>query len=407
MNLDKKIIGLDFLRFSMAILMVIFHTQSFIDNNILNYLAFNGFYATSIFFLLSGFILTHVYQNKIKSNLFSQRTFLIRRFSALYPIHIFTMAIALSTLIGLLFLKIQMAPLEINNQTLPRHSSKEIFFFGISDIFQYMVQSLFLLHAWDYRLTLLNGASWSVSALLFFYIFFGYFAKLILKTDKIFLWLMITWLLYLLPPLYFTVTQNFSNEALGLLHRNPLFRLPEFVIGIIFYKIVTSHPLFFYKYKVPFLLIGFFGFIFVGYLVKSYPEIWFYMTHNGLFIPTQLAFISGFLFLKINSEYLIKIIKRLGKASLTLYMLHLPLLAIMTLIYKFIYGILNSTSLSEAITLGKNLEYLGLDFLMIFLIVLIPSSLFLQEKIFTPLQARISESIIQFKESRRSNKTRL
>lgn len=386
--------------------MVIFHTQSFMNNNLLNYLAFNGFYATSIFFLLSGFILTHVYQKKIKSNSFSQINFLIRRFSALYPIHIFTMAIALSTLIGLLFLKIQVNPLEINNQMLPTHSSNEIFFFGVTDLFQYIIQSLFLLHAWDYRLTLLNGASWSVSALFFFYIFFGYFAKLILKTEKIFLWFIITWFLYLLPPFYFTLTQNFSNEAIGLIHRNPLFRLPEFIIGIIFYKIVTSHSLFFYKYKSPLLLIGFIGFIFVGYLVKFYPEIWFYMTHNGLFIPTQLAFISGFLFLKIKSDYLVKIIERLGKVSLTVYMLHLPLLAIMTLIYKLIYGILNSTSLSEAIVLGKNIEYLGLDFLLIFLIVLIPLSLFLQEKIFTPLQIRMSEFIIQFKDKRRSKKIR-
>ena len=85
-------------------------------------------------------------------------------------------------------------------------------------------------------------------------------------------------------------------------------------------------------------------------------------------------------------------------------MLHRPLLAIMSMTYKLIYGILNSTNLSEAIALGKNLEYLGLDFLIIFLMVLIPLSLLLQEKIFTPLQIRVSEFIIQFKDRCRSKK---
>lgn len=230
MNLDKKIIGLDFLRFSMAILMVLFHTQGYIDNKILNLLAFNGFYATSIFFILSGFILTHVYKNKIKTNNFSQSTFLILRLSALYPIHIFTLVISLCILFGLITLKLKKLPLDLN-----QHTSSSIGIFpeliiGLPEIFQYIFQSIFLIQAWDYRFVLLNGASWSVSALFFFYIFFRYFTNSILKTKKIFLWFSITWLVYLTPPLYFTISENYTNIAFGLIHRNPLLRLPEFII---------------------------------------------------------------------------------------------------------------------------------------------------------------------------------
>lgn len=47
--LTKKIIGLDLLRFIMAILMVAFHVQALLTDSIFNYLALNGFYGTSVF----------------------------------------------------------------------------------------------------------------------------------------------------------------------------------------------------------------------------------------------------------------------------------------------------------------------------------------------------------------------
>lgn len=95
--LQKKIIGLDLLRFFMAIIMVLYHVQSLLKNSFLNELSFNGFFGTSTFFILSGFILTHVYLKKIQLNKFSNTVFLIKRFSALYPIHIVTMCLAIFT----------------------------------------------------------------------------------------------------------------------------------------------------------------------------------------------------------------------------------------------------------------------------------------------------------------------
>lgn len=88
MFLAKKIIGLDILRFLMALIMVTYHVQPLLEKSFLNELSFNGFLATSTFFILSGFILTHVYYKKIQMNTFSNTNFLIKRFSALYPIRL-------------------------------------------------------------------------------------------------------------------------------------------------------------------------------------------------------------------------------------------------------------------------------------------------------------------------------
>lgn len=54
----------------MAILMVLFHVQGNLENSILNDLSLNGFYGTSVFFILSGFILSHVYLKRSKQVIF-------------------------------------------------------------------------------------------------------------------------------------------------------------------------------------------------------------------------------------------------------------------------------------------------------------------------------------------------
>jgi len=89
-NEANYLIGLSWLRFMLALYLIIFHT-------IRNYhsapdwfvaAASAGYVSTSLFFILSGFILTHVYFDS-KGNLKTTKAnFLFTRFFTLYPLHI-------------------------------------------------------------------------------------------------------------------------------------------------------------------------------------------------------------------------------------------------------------------------------------------------------------------------------
>lgn len=404
MNFSKKIIGLDLLRFLTALIMVMFHVQGLLKDSFIHFLGFNGFYGTSIFFILSGFILTHVYQNKIIINSFSNSNFLIKRFSALYPIHISTMFVSIIVLFSLLILTGKNLPIEVAFQTLPSREVSGTSVLGIYDIFQYILENIFLMQAWDYRFLLFNGAAWSISSLFFFYLTFHFFVKKIYKIKNLYLIQFTIWLLYLFFPFFFVITQNYSSEINGLIHRNPLLRLPEFITGIIFYNICLRQKKYLTCYQSLFFSLGLTGFIICYFLVKSNAEVWYYLAHNGLFLFFQMALIYSFLNLSIHNPIIKNYIERLGKSSLSIYMIHLPLLSVYFILYRISIAIFQGHSFAEVITIAKNMEHMSMMGLLIFLIILVPLSLFLQEKIFTPIQTKLSNKLTQIKISTSQNK---
>ncbi|OUY07531.1 acyltransferase family protein [Acinetobacter populi] len=391
---QQKIIGLDALRFSMAVFMVLYHIQPQITNSLLNNLTFNGFYATSVFFIISGYILSYVYAEKILSNRFSNTIFLIKRFSALYPIHIFTLLMALITLFLIIIISKKEFPIEIPIQTLPSVVSNEKINLYFKNLLFYIGESLFLVQAWDYRYIFLNGTSWSVSTLFFFYFTFSFLVKKISKMKNLFFFLIIIWFIYLMVPVYFTITQNYSSDIIGLIHRNPLLRLPEFIAGIVLYFLINKYTYFFEK---NYISLGFIGFFITYYLVKFSPEKWFYISHNGLFLFFQLALISSFCFFSFKNKNLNSLFSRLGKASLSIYMLHIPLLEIYLIIYKLIIGFIYSNSLSDILIMAKSIKNIDIISAIFFVIILIFISLWMQEKVFTPLQYKLSNKLIHLK----------
>lgn len=405
MILSRKIIGLDLLRFSMSLIMVLFHIQSLVKDSILNRLIYNGFFATSTFFILSGFILTHVYHKKIQENKFSNSTFLIKRFSALYPLHIFTMCLAIFIFFLLQLIAKRTFPIEIPYQSLADYTSSsktfELYFF---DLLQYITESIILIQAWDYRFLFLNGASWSVSALFFFYLTFHFFVKKIQYQKNLKILLICCWLAAMFPAFYFTVAQNFSSDVIGIMHRNPLLRLPDFIAGIIFYFICLRTNLTSQIFQLFCFLVAFLGFILMNILVKMDLKQWAYLSHNGLFLFTQLALIYSFLQIKFNNATLRSLVERLGKASLSIYMLHLPLISIYFIIYRLIIASSESNTIHELIVTAKNIEHLSTFSIFIFITLLIPLSLYLQEKIFTPIQIKLSDALIRSKEKFKERK---
>lgn len=391
---EKKLVGLDLLRFLMCILMALYHFQEQVTNSFLNFLSFNGFFATSSFFILSGFILTYIYHTKILNPDY-KKIFFIRRISALYPIHIITLLFTAIIFISLKIIKGNLFEPELfTEQKIPGVISEKTISLDIVYFVRYFFESVFLLHAWDPKYLFFNGPSWSISTLMFFYLLFPELVRKINKQNKLIIYLIFLWFLYMIVPFYFTYTANFSSDIIGLLHRNPLLRLPEFISGIMLFFIINKNFDILKKYYIFFIGLGFLGFLLMGFLVKSNPYIWFYLSHNGLFMLFQISLIIGFCFVDIKSKKIVKTISRLAKASLVLYMIHIIYLEFFLRLYKVVISARNTLSWSEFIIYYKGLkteELITTPVLLLLISSLILISIFLQELIFTQLQMRLSD----------------
>lgn len=103
-----KLIWLELLRFIAAIAVVIWHYQHFAYVGLsgqalvrseqpfyrsLSVFYEHGHYAVQMFWAISGYIFFHNYRHQIVNGAISAKTFVIRRFSRLYPLHLATLLI--------------------------------------------------------------------------------------------------------------------------------------------------------------------------------------------------------------------------------------------------------------------------------------------------------------------------
>lgn len=145
-DLPDDLKSLTAFRFFAAFWVFLFHLRSRIDyeKSWLWDVIENGARGVDFFFILSGFVIFHVYEPQIKSGRFSIRNYMIKRFARIYPLHLVMLLIFLAIAI-------------VRN-----------------DQIQGVFASLTLLHAWGITDGLvLNGPSWTLSAEMFAYIIFG------------------------------------------------------------------------------------------------------------------------------------------------------------------------------------------------------------------------------------------
>jgi peptidoglycan/LPS O-acetylase OafA/YrhL len=86
--------AIDTFRGLAAILVILFHIP---DSTLLqgNQLIAHGYVAVDFFFVLSGFVMAHSYLNKI-NDIPSAKSFVIKRFKRIYPLHLFTLLVFLA-----------------------------------------------------------------------------------------------------------------------------------------------------------------------------------------------------------------------------------------------------------------------------------------------------------------------
>jgi len=265
----------------------------------------NGHYSTSIFFILSGFILAYVYTAPDRGLKLKDSDFWSRRFWRIYPIHVIA-----STAYLPLYL--------VGTKTYP-----------ISDVLTTLIPNLLLVHAWipDFPKPIFNIVSWSISALVFWYAFFPALARRFSTAPlaRILRAMVSAWVLYLIPPILYLLLGLYESEHEmvynHLLQTNPIIRFPEFIIGVLTGILFLRRRFVFPPWLEPAVILA------NAAALLSCAFIPWALTHNGLFTPLQALLIAVVAadsgpFTRVFSW---KPLQMLGASSLTFYFLNMPL----------------------------------------------------------------------------------
>lgn len=285
------------LRFVFAFMVFMSHNILFDKavNPFLHHLFYEGCVGVSFFFILSGFILSHVYQEGFEDKRVSKRKFYIARLARIYPLHIVTM------LIWVYMRK--------------DHPINEVYVTNfISNLS--LTQSFYFTDEIRF-----NTAAWSLSDEMFFYLLFPFLIAWLAEAKKKFVgvFLLGASVVLVLCPII-----EGSKYQEWLLYSFPPVRLLDFVVGILLYNVCQSvhvknlvqkvSPT---KLEVAAVLL-FLSFYCIAYLI---PEVYRYSIWYWL--PVGL-FISIFYFRAgAISQFLSKdTFVWLGDISFSFYMFH-------------------------------------------------------------------------------------
>ena len=219
------------LRAFAALLVVLFHfaartaPQSVLHTTFIDH----GQLGVDVFFVLSGFILAHVYLDRLSAGRFAHGDFLVNRFARLYPMHLLMLAAAI--LNGLVSMY-RGLPLAIYGPLV-----------GIDPATGggagwNLLANLALVHAWGTTNGhYFNAVSWSISAETFAYLLFPAFAAAALMFGNK------SWLRLLAALSLYALCEAGARVVLGaglddLSWRFGIVRiLPEFALGVALYSL--------------------------------------------------------------------------------------------------------------------------------------------------------------------------
>ena len=266
--------------------------------------------AVAFFFILSGFILTHVYQNRF-SDKKSKYNYLKARFARLYPLYFLALLMDLPRGLAYFMDKFEFREAMIKIMiSIGAHAT--------------------MLQSWHPRLTpAWNSPAWSLSTEMFFYVIFLVSMPFILKRRRNFIEMVI---LYLAPLLvYFLVWKvkpelTYSDKFTTFWRSFPPIRAFEFLIGIYLYNLVrTKHALInFIKNNSS---IVFWGSVFVSVGLSQISISALKNVYSSLFLIPFFSLIilsSYFGNIKGKTLFTSPLMQLLGGASYALYIVHQP-----------------------------------------------------------------------------------
>lgn len=195
-----------------ALLVVFYHVAAFEywDTNLAQYgLVRSGWLAVDIFFVLSGFVMFHVYGGKVSTR--NAVSFAIRRFGRLYPLHFVTLLSFVGVALAIRFaIRLSWSP------TLGAGLDTKFLWFSPREL----VSHVFLIHSLGIndRLTL-NVPSWSISVEFWTYLVF--FLTLLASAGAR---RILSWLALIALSLAVLLLQTRYKDLEGLHHDYGIFR---------------------------------------------------------------------------------------------------------------------------------------------------------------------------------------
>lgn len=383
---EKSFWALNWLRFVLAIYLVFFHTllvyyRPIQDTWFASALGL-GNLATSVFFVLSGFLLTHAYVVMKNGRDINKRNFLIARFSTLYPLHVVGLLLAIGPIAVTLFsrggIPVAVAPFSSATRVLEQW-----------EVLLALGMSLTLTNAWNPLYQVFNGPSWSLSALGFYYLLFPAIALKAYRMKSPRTALVVLGILFLIPGVTADLLHRSDLVTQGLLSTNPIIRLPLFVAGIVlsvmFARSTTSGTP-----KQWFL--G--GSLIVATVVLAtilrHHDIRMHFMRNGLYYPASLAIIWLCACARpTRHERLRYWGDRLGAAALPLFLLHIPIFALFRKAEQVFTALPSAPGgVGSVMAAARDAEQ-SLLFYPLYLVVLVAICIVVQERFVTRLQKGI------------------
>ncbi len=301
----QTFVGINLIRFIAACWVLIFHASIHFGKLdflfILQPIIDQGVLAMSIFFILSGFVLSYRYRNfQTKQDVV---LFYATRFAKLYPTYLF---IGLITAWQLYNSSLDFLIIEHLGST-----GKFLFFIGLFFLFLCLSQAWFpgLFSIWNF------GGSWALSVEFFFYMLFPTIRTKLTSMSNYSLYRIIC----ITPILIFLMLSGmiiFSANGKEMLYfyTFPIFRLPEFIFGIAGYILFIERAAFVDNLNKIFLFSS--PLLLIAIMLKDLPGL---IDYNFLAI---IPFIGAIVFsLKIDFQNKLNCkINYLGSISYCLYM---------------------------------------------------------------------------------------
>lgn len=255
----------------------------------------NGYVGVTFFFILSGFIINYSFRRHLEAGKFSKPDFIVYRLARLLPVHIVS-------LICVLFLFGYASNFDATNKEALAYNTLLLHSF-IPDAAYYFS---------------FNAVSWSISCEMFFYISFCLFVKF--KTIALaFILLAIQAVnIYLLndPPTDISLHWLF--------YINPLFRVSDFILGIIICRAFLATPVTPKRGVCSVMEFGSLLFLALTVYFATKHTTNPNYTYDVMFIPCMASIVIAFAF---NGGAISKILANkyliiLGEISFSFYMFH-------------------------------------------------------------------------------------